>query len=236
MGGGFGILGAPTSDTEFLSGGGVLSVFEHGRIFWYPGSDPIVDAISITGVPTDQPQTDDWSCGPNSAARVLRYYGYDVSYSAARAYRLYHTDLIDRVKMGTTPGTLLEVMQHWKGDTQLVERADIGAGLEPIFAALAQGRPVIALVNPTGGEHDVGSVEVLGQEIITGGHLPDSLHWLVVTGFDRAAQTFTIVNTNGAVETWSFDTFYQRWNWSAGGAVGDFLTGTLGVKERTFLY
>jgi hypothetical protein len=44
------------------------------------------------------------------------------------------------------------------------------------------------------------------------------------------------VNTNGAVETWSFDTFYQRWNWSAGGAVGDFLTGTLGVKERTFLY
>ncbi len=225
MGGGGGPLGAPTTD-EVSVPGGKYSAFQNGRLYWSASTGVIVDAVTLRGVPGGDPQTDDWSCGPNSVSRVLRYYGYtDATYSAVRARDIYHGDLVTRVKMGSSPGTLLGVMQHWKADSRLVLRSNMGDGMEPIFAALAKGRPVVALVNPTG-----------RSSTVPGGHLPESLHWVVVTGFDRVKGEFYVTNTNGRAETWSLGDFYQRWNWSATGPVGDFLTGSLGVKERTIIF
>ena len=43
----------------------------------------------------DQPQTDDWSCGPNSASRVLRAYGYDASYAEVSSTVPYWLALMD---------------------------------------------------------------------------------------------------------------------------------------------
>ena len=36
-------------------------------------------------LPDTGAQNDGWSCGPNSAARVLSYYGHDVNYATVRA-------------------------------------------------------------------------------------------------------------------------------------------------------
>ncbi|MFN5729713.1 MAG: hypothetical protein ACK48D_24015, partial [Pseudanabaena sp.] len=36
-------------------------------------------------LPDTGAQNDSWSCGPNSAARILRYYGHDVNYATVRA-------------------------------------------------------------------------------------------------------------------------------------------------------
>jgi hypothetical protein len=45
-------------------------------------------ATKLSSQPMELPDTgaqnDGWSCGPNSAARILRYYGHDVNYATVR--------------------------------------------------------------------------------------------------------------------------------------------------------
>ncbi|NJL41290.1 MAG: hypothetical protein HC899_34675 [Leptolyngbyaceae cyanobacterium SM1_4_3] len=40
------------------------------------------DGYVSIGLPSTGNQDDNWSCGPNSAARVLAFYGHDVDYNA----------------------------------------------------------------------------------------------------------------------------------------------------------
>ncbi len=152
-----------------------------------------------------------------------------------RSQILYDGDLVSRVKMGTRPDVLLGAIQKYLPGTQMQTRVNMNdglGGLNTILSLVASGKPVIALINPTGQSHDVGDI----GSIFTLGHLPNELHWVVVTGFNRANQTITYMDTNGQQVTMSFAQFNTDWNWSAGGAVGDFLTGTLHVQERTIIY
>ena len=71
---------------------------------------------------------------------------------------------------------------------------------------------------------------------VPGGHLPEELHWVVLTGYDRHDRTITLMNTDGNSYTETFDQFYKQWNWSASGPIGDILTGDFNVQPRTILY
>lgn len=151
-----------------------------------------------------------------------------------RQHVQYDGDLVSRVGMGTRPSVLLQALRCYRPQTQMESRVDINAGdggLDHVLNLLAAGKPVIALINPSGQ-----SVDIHGPFGITLGHLPQSLHYVVLTGYDRLHATVSFMNTNGHSVTESFGQFNQQWNWSAGGAAGDFLTGTLGIAERTILY
>lgn len=214
---------------DHMSGGGgfdAATADRPGERMWE------CERVGMTGIPTDAHQGDGWSCGPNSASRLLRYYGHaGATYSALRSARLYDSGLIGRVKTGTHPGTLLDIMRGWKADTQLVTKArsTTAEGLEPILAVLRDGKPVVALIN-TGDKYS----HFLGT-------LPSYLHYVVVHGFDQGARTITYTDTkpdaNGAiVKTVGFDYFYRMWNFRTSGVSGSFLTSSLKVVERTFLY
>jgi hypothetical protein len=224
------VLGYPISEEVAAPDGARVVNFQHGRITWTAAAGAL-EGVELAGIPGGSPQTDDTSCGPNSAARFLQYYGFNVTYEQIRAEVHDDGDLISWLKLGTRPSVLADEIRRYRPETQLEPLVDTAIGLNRILDLVAAGKPVIALVNPVGTSHDVG--DFLG---FTGGHLPDELHWIVVYGYDRAARTITFMDTTGVKQTWSFDTFYQRWDWSAGGAVGDVLTGDLKVQQRTIIY
>jgi hypothetical protein len=62
------------------------------------------------------------------------------------------------------------------------------------------------------------------------------LHYVTLTGFDQATQQIFYTDTDGRQKSWSYAEFQRVWNFPASGASGDFLTGTLNIKERTILY
>lgn len=98
-----------------------MSTFQNGEIFWTPLTGAAVSRIDMK-LATDSPQYDDWSCGPNSVSRVLRFYGINASYSQVRSVQLRDSDLVSRFKMGSRPTTLHETMKRWKADAQLERR------------------------------------------------------------------------------------------------------------------
>ena len=145
-----------------------------------------------------------------------------------RAQVKYDGDLVSRVGMGTRPSVMLDAIRKYRPQTQLEARVNINygdGGLDHILNILATGKPVIALVNPSG-----------QNRTVPGGHLPEELHWIVLTGYDLHDRTITLTNTDGNSYTESFDQFYKQWNWSATGPIGDILTGDFNVQPRTILY
>jgi uncharacterized protein with LGFP repeats len=216
-------LGFPTSnETGLPDGVSRVSYFQNGLIYWSPetGALELRSLQNQMYVPTDQPQEDDWSCGPNSVSRVLRYYGIDASYYDVRNVQENDTDLESRFHMGSRPGSLLDTMRHWKPDSQRESRTSFNRVLQ----LLSEGRPVVALLG-WGRDYTIGL-----------GTVPDKLHYVVLTGFDLMAKTISYTNTNGEELQYSFQEFNDKWDWYSSGAKGAFLTGTLDVPERTILY
>ncbi len=228
MGGPAGILGLPLNDEEFTPSGARTVAFQNGEIFWSQETGA-EEAIQISGIPGGSPQIDNTTCGPNTASRFLRFYGFNQSYAQMMNQIEYDGDLVSRVGMGTRPSVMLAAIQKYRPQTTLearVNRVNYGdGGIDHILDILATGRPVIALINPTG-----------QNRTIPTGHLPEDLHWIVLTGYDRFDRTVTLTNTDGNSYTESFDQFYTQWNWSADGAVGDILTGDFDVQPRTIIY
>ena len=226
MGAAAGVLGLPTADEQAASGGRIVT-FQHGSLYWSQATG-VLESIAIAGIPGGSPQYDNSTCGPNSASRFLRFYGFNVSYDQMRQQIKYDGDLVSRVSMGTRPSVLLDALRKYRPQTQLESRVNINygdGGLDHILSILATGKPVIALVNPSGENRSVPL-----------GHLPEELHWIVLTGYDRLNRTITLTNTDGLSYTESFDKFYKQWNWSADGPIGDALTGDFNVQPRTILY
>ena len=190
------------------------------------------ETVSILNIPGGSPQNDSWSCGPNSGSRFLRWYGTNISYEQLRTVARLDGDLLSLVGMGTRPGTLLNILRRFRPETKLESRVDVnyaGGALNRVLDILGTGKPVIALVNAGG----YFSESFLG---ISTGTVPDGLHWIALTGFNKANSTISFTDTSGVSKTWSFGEFYSRWNWSSSGALGGGLTGTLNTAERTILY
>ena len=227
MGGAAGVLGLPMHDEEATPDGARVVPFQHGDLFWSQATG-VQESIALAGIPGGSPQYDNTTCGPNTASRFLRFYGFNESYDQMRQQVKYDGDLVSRVGMGTRPSVLLDAIRKYRPQTQLEARVNINygdGGLDHVLNILATGKPVIALINPTG-----------QNRTVPGGHLPEELHWIVLTGYDRHDRTITFMNTDGNSYTETFDQFYKQWNWSASGPIGDILTGDFNVQPRTIIY
>ncbi|MBA2227083.1 C39 family peptidase [Thermogemmata fonticola] len=175
-------------------------------------------------VPGGSPQTDNWSCGPNSASRFLRAYGIEVSYETLRSVAASWPDLVSQSNLGTRPGSLRDMIANYRPETQLAT----GASFETVVNLLRQGRPVIALVASGILSDFLGKVGIL--------------HYVVLNGIDEATQTLYYMDTDGVQRSWSYAEFQDRWNWGGSwftGLAGDAAQGflnSLGVHERTIIF
>jgi hypothetical protein len=176
--------------------------------------------VRIT-VRSGMPQVDDWSCGPNSATRLLNAYGSQVAYETLMQ-DAQDSNVITDWELGTPPPYLQEIMQQYKSDVQW----ESDASLNTVLNLIGQGKPVIALTGrgefpyPQVGGFDLG---------------PEKLHYVLLTGFDLNTQQLFFMDTDGASKTWSYGEFGQLWDWDAGPLADAFLS-TLGVDQRTILY
>ncbi len=173
-------------------------------------------------VPGGSPQTDAWSCGPNSGSRLLRSYGYDVSYSKLRA-DAQDSNIISQFGLGTPPPSLRTIMKKYKSNTQLKSDASFSFLLD----RLGEGRPVVALI---------GWGEIYVPNPLSPLDLaPEKLHYICLTGFDLAAQALYYTDTTGEEKTMSFNTFKARWDWPAGPTTYLWLSA-MGIKRNTMIW
>lgn len=180
------------------------------------------EEVRIT-VPTDQPQNDGWSCGPNSASRLLRAYGIDASYNAVRSLTS-ENSLVSRFHLGTLPGALKDVIARFKPGVSL-EKA---SSLQRVLGLLGSGRPVIALVAT-----DKVSLSIGGSYGL--------MHYVVLNGFNRSTGTINYVDTNGARKSWTYAQFDYHWKWfdHFTGVLGEPMQAgleALGLRKRTILF
>jgi len=195
-------------------------------------------AANISSQPIQLPDTgaqnDGWSCGPNSAARILRYYGHDVNYAIVRAAtdkklflpQKFRNPLDNQwieVRTGTPPQTLQQVMQRWEGDR--VKKSP-QTSFNRLINLVRSGKPVIALVR-------VGSLSIPYL-----GSIP-YLHWIAVTGADPVSKQIYYTDTNSQTYSLSYQDFQTRWNLGldrdVSGAIASVLKSN-GVEARTIVW
>ncbi|MBL8207947.1 MAG: hypothetical protein JNM09_27180 [Blastocatellia bacterium] len=211
---------------------------EPDRFLKYTGAcDPNMKARIALDIPYVEPQNDDWSCGPNSAARFLKFYGWDASYPGIRrAAAATMPQLLRDMEVGTTPHALRDTIKPYRPEIVLKR----GTNLTEIISALYQRKPVIALLR-------VGSIKLklVGERTIVGRVLGDdlnphvtapALHWVVIYGLDENARSLLIQDTNGGTYPISYDKFNDQWNWSVGSGVVKEAIDAEGVTTRTILY
>jgi hypothetical protein len=166
------------------------------RLIGGPGDDVLKGGeVGVTlAVKNGTPQFDNSTCGPNTAFRVLNYYGIKATYRQLIRDRVDSLDswLIANVGMGTKPSTMESLLRR-KGLTSAKYVAD--AQFERIIEQLDGGRPVIALVNTNGSA--------------TG------FHYIVVRGYDAATASLKVID-DGAYKTMSKAEFLKQWNWNLG--------------------
>jgi hypothetical protein len=185
-------------------------------------------------LPDTGAQDDGWSCGPNSAARVLRYYGHQVDYNTVRdateqklflpqRMRNPFTNQWVEVRTGTPPQTLQRVMQRWEG--KYVKRSP-HTSFEQLIKIVQSGKPAIALVR------------VGGLKVSYVGTIP-YLHWITVTGVDRSRQVIYYTDTNSQSYSLSYQAFQDRWNLGLDRDVSMAIANVLknnGVVPRTLVW
>jgi hypothetical protein len=178
-------------------------------------------------VATDSPQTDSWSCGPNSASRLLRSYGINVSYETLRS-AAQNSNIISEYGLGTPPPALEGIMDAHRSTSR-----QSGASFDKVLNLLSQGRPVIALVGWGSVTVPVPNPNPFLPVVLT--TAPEKLHYVVLTGFDKGQQRVFYTDTDGQEKSYSFATFQARWNWPGDGVIYDGLKA-LGIKKNTILW
>jgi len=175
-------------------------------------------------LPAVDPQSDRWSCGPNSATRLLRFYGHEVNYSQIKqltAKKLLFVAQFrgQEIGTGTPPRVLQEVVNAWeKGNAKLRQNAQ----LNDLLQVLEQGKPAIALVR----------VRNLSLGKLT---IP-ALHWITVTGFDPQAQVIYYTDTNSQNYQISYAEFERQWQLNLSQNPVTAILKLNGVVPRTFVW
>lgn len=188
------------------------------------------ETVRVMGVPTDQPQTDNWSCGPNSVYRYLTAYGISTSYRQVRDHVESGGNVVSFFNLGTPPSALIDALRHWKADAR---REDEVGSADRVVELLLQGKPVIALGSVGKDRHTIWPGIYIGT---TG-----RLHYVTLTGFDGATGRFHYTDTTGEEKTWTRAEFEDFWNWQNHfhGAYGEAQQGVveaLGLRKRTLFY
>ncbi len=189
-------------------------------------------------LPSTGNQDDKWSCGPNSAARILAFYGHDINYNSVRSavnkefmfppsfevpdptwtnpFRKRRVD----IRTGTTPHVLRDVMKRWEGENVKLERKADFATLQRV---LNEGKPVVALVR-------VGSIDT-----VVSGTWPE-MHWISVTGFNEQKREIYYTDTDGANYYYTYDEFLGNWDWRVGTGFASEALYKNGVQSRTMIW
>lgn len=182
-------------------------------------------------LPQVQTQDDNWSCGINSATRLLKYYGHEVTYAQLREIRKqkFQVPLVKRLpfarqpaplyKLGTRPGGVVELLKIHRRNSY----SQIGVSLERIKQLIRLNQPVIALIKPANQTVQLPFGKTLS--------LP-ALHWIVVSGYDVGLKRIYYYDTIANEERfYSEDKFMERWNWDH-----RLIRTALQFKPRTIVY
>lgn len=142
------------------------------------------------------------SCGPQAGSRVLRFYGVATTYEQFKRRVQSSGNFVSDQSLGTPPGTLRDRMNDLAPGfvhdvLPLGNARDNAAALQTIRDHLDQGRPVMTLIS-------WGSQ--FAADIFSPHDAAAMSHWVVVNGYDDAAQTFHIVD-NGHADEWSYALF-----------------------------
>nr|WP_277875723.1 C39 family peptidase [Trichocoleus sp. FACHB-90] len=191
-------------------------------------------------LPSTGNQDDSWSCGPNSAARVLAFYGHRVNYEQVRSVSQREKGIIppricigsgilkkcfdsSGFKTGFEPWELRDVMNRWEGGNAKYES---GSDLGKLKSLLSQGKPVLVL-------RRVGSF----KPGIVFGTWPE-MHWVAVRGYNDKVQGGKIyfTDTNGADVEKSYDKFMSEWDWRIGDGLASETFKQKGVKPKTMVW
>jgi Peptidase_C39 like family len=183
----------------------------------------------------DQPQDDGNSCGPNSAARVLRYYGYHVSYDDLKR-RFHKTDpILNGIGLGL-PGANLAALMKQQGYQATADQATV----ERVLNLVAVGKPVVAMVRV--GTINLGKLGLVGQLVGNVGALINqastlpALHWIAVEGFDRDQGLVYYTDTNGEHNQLSLEDFERAFNWECPGDMTKTMLDLAGVTPGSIVY
>jgi Ca2+-binding RTX toxin-like protein len=221
-------LSGDAGDDELIGGAGKDTQdggSGYDQLFADQGNEALSEGehVEIT-VPDGSPQTDAWSCGPNSGSRFLRSYGYKVSYAKLRA-EAQGSNIISDFGLGTPPKFLQQILQKYRPSTQ----RESGASFQSVLDRLGEGRPVIALIG-------WGQVPVPDPLFPPAWNVaPETLHYICLTGFDLASDTLYYTDTNGQAKSMSFVEFQQKWNWPGDGGTYLMLSA-LTVKKQTMIW
>lgn len=165
------------------------------------------------------------TCGPNSAARLLRGLGLaDLAPDELiREVRRQHP--VPRFGFGAPPGVLARVMNQYPRPGGRPFRVVHGADLGRVAATLAAGRPMLALIQ-TRADDSI----ALGPWRWTVPYL----HWIALDGWDAEAGAVGFTDTDGTREAWAGARFERVWGWDFGRSVNLGLRAA-GVRPRTVI-
>jgi len=186
----------------------------------------IIEPISVSNylkitLPDVGEQNDSWSCAPNSAARVLKFYGYRVSYGVMKSHIKYAQNIPGFESFGATPSELRNAMQKYANDVRLKREASF----DNLIGLVSRGIPVITLVR-------LGSFKPAG---FLSGTWPQ-LHWYVVSGYNTQKGEVYITDTNNNHRWISYDEFRSQWSWGVGRGAARSILNSNGVKTRAMVW
>jgi hypothetical protein len=204
-------------------------------------------------LPNQANQDDGWTCGANSASRVLKYYGQNVSYPQVRGVAQQDHGIIptkvcigggkvcipftsvctekpkecfdtSQFKTGLEPNEVQALLSRWEGgNAKLSTRANF----DDLKARVQEGKPVIVLKR-------VGSFKP-GLGIF--GTWP-VMHWVTVHGLSETAQKiyYTDTSDNSTVRPQSYSEFLSEWDWSIGAGLANEMIWGKGVRPKTMVW
>lgn len=195
-------------------------------------------------LPSTGNQDDSWSCGPNSAARILAFYGNQVDYGTVRsAAQRDHGIIPTKIcvdlslglrlgfakkcvdtsdfKTGLEPWEIRDVMNRWEGGKAKYEP---GSDFSKLKNLLNQGKPVLVLLR-------VGSIQP-GKIF---GTWPE-MHWVAVHGFNDQEQKVYYTDTNGGIYQESYGEFLSEWDWRIGDGLASETFYKKGIKPKTMVW
>lgn len=166
--------------------------------------------------PSIKRQDDKWSCGPNSATKLLKWNGINVLYHQVRAKTEEQSYLIE-YRFGTTPHILRDTIRKFGANAKLQRKANFS----DLINLLNKKIPTIVLLRTgTIGEKRFG--------------VP-SMHWTVVRGYDDTKREIYIHDTDNGKYKMSFDEFNKQWDFSVGKIHGEVFHKN-GIKRRSMIW
>lgn len=200
-------------------------------------------------LPNQANQDDSWTCGANSASRVLKYYGHNVSYPQVRGVAQKDHGIIptkvciggkkcvlgvcaplpkkcfptSEFKTGLEPDEVRSLLSRWEGGNA---KLSTRTSFEDLKARVREGKPVIALKR-------VGSFKPGGGIL---GTWPE-MHWVTVHGLSESAQKIYCTDTsnNSTVENQPYSEFLSEWDWSIGDGLANETIWGKGVRPKTMV-